>query len=139
MHISFECEIVLPTIASQNFRMDGFYKFCFDLNDKHVVVIFFDKKPMNITQIESLAQIGHAHRRQWGRLLLEHIAVGCVEKITFASHEYTHHTPFATHLAREGWTEGTILITENNLFTTIVVYRTVRVFLFSFVNTLPSM
>ena len=71
---------------------------------------------------ESLAQIGHIHRRQWARDLVEHFLTSS-ENQGIWNLISTEETPFAKRLYEEGWQDCVVRFEKSLAQFSLRIYR----------------
>ena len=98
----------------------GCYSYRFELEDKQVTVTLAGKEYLDITDIESLAQIEHRARREWAIYLIQYLKAGLTETISLESLVDLETNLFNIRLLEEGWIQGRFTLvlydTDINLF-----------------------
>ena len=98
----------------------GCYSYRFELEDKQVTVTLAGREYLDITDIESLAQIEHRARREWAIYLIQYLKAGLTETIRLESLVDLETNLFNIRLLQEGWIQGRFTLvlfdTDINLF-----------------------
>ena len=97
------------------------YSFGFELEGTTCTVSFFDEH-YNITDAESLAQIGHQHRRKWALEIVEHFLTSTETSGVWNS-IFIDNTPFSRRLNEEGWTDSIVVFEKTITRFSLQIYR----------------
>ena len=108
--------VILPL-----FRMTSLYNFEFEIEDETCIVTFYDDK-YDIIKAESLAQIGHSHRRKWALELVEHFLTSS-KPIGVWNSIFKEETPFSKRLFEEGWKDCVVRFEKTLTQFSLQIYR----------------
>ena len=106
------------------------YSFEFEKDEKFVKVYFIDDKA-SIDTAESLAQIGHYHRRKWAAGLIEIMMAAGVSSFQYMLEDITGKCPFERRLKTESWLQPFVVLTTADAQQALYVHR---LYIFIFFN-----
>ena len=102
--------------------MTSIYSFTFDFESTKVIVHFVnDKKSIDVT--ESLAQIGHQHRRSWAKTLITQMINSKMLIWNLQLKDKVEQCPFEQRLLVENWTEPVARLVLTSTQRTLHIYR----------------
>lgn len=104
--------------------MTSTYAFQFERHEVSIKVYFIDEKA-SLEQAESLAQIGHFHRRTWAVNLIDVMETARTSSFQYWVEDMKEKCPFETRLVAENWTEPFVVLSKTNTHSALYVYRLV--------------
>ena len=98
------------------------YSFEFE-NDENFVKVYFIDDMATIDTAESLAQIGHYHRRKWAAGLIEIMTAAGVSSFQYMLEDIKGKCPFERRLKTENWIQPFVILTTADAQQALYVYR----------------